>query len=172
MIKTTLTAPWIEYYKKIDAMFAHDTDVTVVYDADQYRISVFVEDQAKADALSLLLRPENTFGAITVLVDVVPANTFIKTNKDLYATAFRGNGAVYDLETYDGAFKATYVIFVKEVVQYFNDDLSSATRLRSTLYEDIAKEIFNETPGVYFCTASNNTPTVNINYNKLTKAYV
>lgn len=45
-----------------------------------------------------------------------------------------------------------YCSFKKEVVQYPADDLSSETGLKSTLYEDLAREIFENTDGVYFCT--------------------
>ena len=158
MLKTTLNAPWIEYYKKINAMFFFDPDVSVVYDQDECKIFVYVENQAKADALNLLLKPEKTFGAITLLVDVVPANGCLKRNEDLYMAAFKDNPAVYNIVIHEGAFNATYVIFNKEVVQYFDDDLSSVYGVRSTLYEDIAKDIFNEAPGVYFCTDAERYP--------------
>ena len=36
----------------------------------------------------------------------------------------------------------TYVVFEKEVVQYWNDNLGDINGLRSTLYQDLAKEIF------------------------------
>ena len=49
----------------------------------------------------------------------------------------------------------TYVVFVKEVVQYFNDDLGDANGVCSTLYQDIAKRLFTSTEGVFFCTNTN-----------------
>ena len=46
----------------------------------------------------------------------------------------------------------TYVVFVNEVVQYYNDNLSDIHGLRSTLYQEIAKDIFETRLGVYYCT--------------------
>ena len=46
----------------------------------------------------------------------------------------------------------TYVVFVNEVVQYFNDDLGDVYGQCSTLYQEIAKDVFGETEGVFFCT--------------------
>ena len=43
-------------------------------------------------------------------------------------------------------------VFAKEVVQYWNDSLSDPYGKVSTLYQDIAKDIFEDTDGVMFCT--------------------
>ena len=47
---------------------------------------------------------------------------------------------------------AKYVIFANKVVQYFNDSLSDAHGVCSTLYQDIARDVFGDDCGVYFCT--------------------
>ena len=54
----------------------------------------------------------------------------------------------------------TYVIFKKEVVQYYNDSLSDAHGMCSTLYQDIAKRILDADEGIFFCT----NDTMNIAY--------
>jgi hypothetical protein len=46
----------------------------------------------------------------------------------------------------------TYVIFKKEVVQYYDDNLGDAHGNRTTLYEQIANQIFEDREGIYFCT--------------------
>lgn len=46
----------------------------------------------------------------------------------------------------------TYIVFKNKVVQFWNDDLSDIYGNRSTLYQDIAKEIFGESSGIFFCT--------------------
>ena len=48
--------------------------------------------------------------------------------------------------------KITYVVFVNEVVQYFNDNLYDINGVCSTLYQEIAKEVFKESNSVHFCT--------------------
>lgn len=171
MIKTTLAAPWDEYYQMINAMFKDDPDVTVVYLPDEYKIKLYVEKQAKAEVLSLMLEPEMTFGNITVLIEVIPPNTIITSAAEVYREAFRDNPAVEEIVTLGGVFQATYIIFKKEVVQYHNDDIGSPYGLRSTLYETIAKEIFVERPGVYFCTANDPEEVIEYSLGDGTKYY-
>ena len=45
----------------------------------------------------------------------------------------------------------TYVVLKKEVVQFFNDNLNDIHGLETTLYQTIAKDVFDGT-GVFFCT--------------------
>ena len=45
-----------------------------------------------------------------------------------------------------------FVVFVPEVVQFYNDDLGDINGLCSTLYQDLAKDLFGEEAGIYFCT--------------------
>lgn len=44
------------------------------------------------------------------------------------------------------------MLFKKEVVQYFTDNLGDYNGYRSTLYENIARDIFGDIVGVFFCT--------------------
>ena len=46
----------------------------------------------------------------------------------------------------------SHVVFENRVVQYFNDCLNDPYGLESTLFEDIARDVFIETNGVYFNT--------------------
>ena len=63
--------------------------------------------------------------------------------------------AVVDIETVSAVFDdITYIIFEKEVVQYFADDLGDLHGINSTLYQDLAKEIFGESSNIHFCTDS------------------
>lgn len=153
MLKTALNSPWIDYYKKVNAMFENDPEVRIIFDQEKYKILVYVENQAKAEVLDLMLKHKVIFGNITLTIEVVPPNKTIKAPMTPYEEAFSGNNAVSRIKQLDGAFKATYIIFEKNVVQYFTDDMSSLYGVHSTLYETIAKEIFIAEPGVYFCTA-------------------
>lgn len=152
MLKTTLNAPWFDYYKKVNAMFEQDHEVRVVFNHEAYEILVYVESQAKAEVLDLMLKHEVVFGSITLTIEVVPPNKSLKAPRSPYEEAFSGNYVVSRIEQLDGAFKATYIVFERRVVQYFTDDMSSLYGVHSTLYETIAKEIFVAEPGVYFCT--------------------
>ena len=45
-----------------------------------------------------------------------------------------------------------YCVFKKEVAQYWGDNLGDPHGNVSTLYQEIAKDIFGESGGVIFCT--------------------
>lgn len=169
-----LSAPWIEYYRKLESMFEGDNNVKVVYDAQNMRCDLFVDGEDKAKALTKLLKPSVEFGSVTMPVIVQPANEISELygNKtysyrkpypsrplapyadDIHYQAFIGNASMNFIEYAYGPGGAvfTYVIFAPKVVQYFNDDTSSYYGLKTTLYEDIAREIFIEEPGVFYCT--------------------
>ena len=149
-----MVSPWIGYYKEIKSLFQEDYTVKVKYDDSKNTIKLYVEDEEKADALAQLLPNRKVFGNITVNIDVIPANKVETPKIDLFRKAFEGNGAVAYIETVDNASSNAFhfVVFQPEIVQYYNDDLSDINGLRSTLYQDIAKEIFGEREGIYFCT--------------------
>lgn len=156
-----LSAPWQIYYKELCELFKYDNEVRIVYDTDEQVINIYVESTAKADAMAAVLPTEKEFGAITVQINVIPANPTFKKAKSargsLYEDLFRGNPIVDDIVTIEGVMTnpITYIIFKKEVVQYYNDSLSDAHGLCSTLYQDIAKRVLNADEGIFFCT--NNT---------------
>ena len=151
--KTCLIAPWINFYREIEALFKDDPDITIEYDEDTYTVKLFVVGQSKADALTQLLPEERTFGSITAHVEVIPANRLHTTRIGLFKEAFRDNPAfAYAKSVPMGpSIGADYVVFKNRVVQYYNDDLSDINRLRSTLYQELAKDIFGD-DGVFFCT--------------------
>lgn len=155
MNKLGLVSPWVDYYRKLEALFAEDPGVKVLLDNKNVAVKILVEDGAKAEALEALLPNEVTFGNVTVKVIVVPANPKLAAGKiDLVAKAFEGNDAVVGVFSIDRIFSnaMNYVVFKPKVVQYFNDDLSDAHGVRSTLYQELAKEVFGEDGGVFFCT--------------------
>ena len=147
-------SPWAVYAHQIDAFFKKDDDVTVVYDNDIPKVSLYVRDEKKANALMRLLPPTKNFGNIDLKIIVIPANKLI-SNVELFADALEGNEAFSRIVTVEDAFMSNpinYVLFEKEVVQYPTDDLGDANGLRSTLYQDMAKELFGEHNGIFFCT--------------------
>jgi hypothetical protein len=72
----------------------------------------------------------------------------------MYEDLFRGNPIVDDIVTIEGVMTnpITYVIFKKEVIQYYNDSLSDAHGMCSTLYQDIASRVLDAGEGIFFCT--------------------
>ncbi len=149
-----MQAPWIIYAKQIKKLFENDKDVTI--SLDEYVLELKVEGPAKADALRKLLPEVVNFGNIDLKINVIPANQD-DSPLNLYKKAFEGNPIVKDIISREefGAIR-NYVLFKKQVVQYENDDISDANRICSTLYQEIAKEIFTDGPEMNFCTSTEN----------------
>ena len=157
MAKLNMSAPWYVYYNELCALFKEDIEVHIVYDEMDQIINIYVENQAKADAMDEMLPKVMTFGSIDLEINVVPANNLSarRSRGSILKDLFYGNTICEDIVTIEGVFTnpLTYVIFRKEVVQYYNDDLGDAHGVCSTLYQDIAKRIFKEMPDVYYCTS-------------------
>lgn len=152
-MKTNLSAPWINMYHKIVALFGKDPDIKIVYDEENVVIKLYVEKQDKAAALKELLPDEYDFGNVILRVDIIPANP-ANTRADLFHAAFENNPVFSYMAAAPDIFSnpINYIVFKNEVVQYFNDDISDVNGNCSTLYQEIAKDVFGEEEGVYFCT--------------------
>lgn len=157
MAKFDLSSPWVIYYQQINTMFDKDPEVNVVFDENIPEVKLYVDNQEKVDALTRLLPTKKDFGNVCLLIKVIPANKLKESNADLFRKAFKGNEAVSFIHTVSNVFSndITYVVFKKEVVQYFADDIGTINGVHSTLYQDIAKEIFENQKGIYFCTGIN-----------------
>lgn len=154
--KTGMYSPWVVFVNQIKALFANDPDVDVEYHSDEQTINLYVADSDKADALMKIMPMSKKFGNITVYVRVIPAND---NNGEYLAkcfeTAFYGNDAFSHLTTVKDAFMSnplSYCVFKKEVVQYPNDNIFDEHGVCSTLYQDLAHDIFGDVHGVFFCT--------------------
>ena len=150
-----LTAPWITYYRELNELFKEDPEVRVIYDDEENEVRLYVDNQEKAEALKELLPVEMDFGNVTLVITVIPSNSFRKSAKQAsIIKAFENNPIVNGIKIVSGIMTndLVYIIFRKEVVQYFNDDLGDINGLCSTLYQDIAKRVFKEIDGVCFCT--------------------
>ena len=155
--KLVLSAPWYIYIREIKALFEKDPEIKIVFDEDNLEVKLYVDNPAKADALTQILAPEKIFGSISVKVTVIPANKLKMGNGTLYAAAFEGNPIFSHSSEFQGLYNQpiTYVVFKKEVVQYFSDNLSDEHGITSTLYQDIAKDVIAK-DGIYFCTDVDN----------------
>ena len=167
MAKLKLVAPWNEYYNKMNAFFAEDPEVTILYDEDEKHIKVLVDNPRKAEALTDLLVSVKDYGGVKLMIEVVPANVIsdevkrcfkIARNEENYYTEYEsalvGNRAfayTYTVLNVMG-FNAVFVVFQKKVIQYYNDNLGDLNGMKSTLAEEIARDIFEVRNGVFFCT--------------------
>lgn len=150
-----LSAPWIKYYREIQALFGDDPEIKIVFDEDDLVLRLLVDNPDKADALSQLLPSEKDFGSIKMFISVVPSNfNLTPTKVSLIKRAFRDNPVYSFTASAEGVFTNPihYVVFANKVVQYFNDDLGDVNGNCSTLYQEIAKDVLGESEGVHYCT--------------------
>ncbi|MBQ6359565.1 MAG: hypothetical protein IJJ25_00240 [Lachnospiraceae bacterium] len=154
MEKIKLSPPWLTLYHEIDCLFRDDSEVNVSYDEETYEIKLYVDNNAKAQALTALLPNEKVFGNISVKITVVPANQNNLTKADLFQEAFSGNPAFSYAKAVDSimAPNFTYVVFAKKVVQFYNDNIGDIHGLESTLFQTIAKDVFKDDAQIKFCT--------------------
>lgn len=183
MAKLQLVSPWINFYHEVNAFFQYDRNVTVIFDEEETEVKLYVNGNEKAEALSELLPDIRKFGNVTLRVSVIlandnPASCYNRSPKTprsrrgydsstetegLFFTAFSGNPVFSFADSVDlQTNKIIYVVFRNEVVQYYNDDLGDYHGQCSTLYQNIAADIFKPIEGVHYCT---DKPRDNTDYN-------
>jgi len=154
MPELKLSTPWQTYYRQVYALFDPDPEVAVMFDDGEEKVlTLYVDNGIKANAIAALMPTEKQFGNVTVKVNVVPSNAEESTDM-LFRHAFCGNPIFSDVEVAEGIFTNPiyYVIFEPSIVQFWNDDLSDANGVCTTLPQDVAKEVFESKDGVFFCT--------------------
>lgn len=165
-VRTKISPPWVTYINKLAALF--DGDPHIAFNVDWSKPSVTIslskKEGEKAAALSWLLPYEKQFGNVYLKIDVeceAMSNRAFTSAKELFETAFKGNPCFAYCVVPGSEYWAvpfTYVVFKKEVVQFFNDNLNDPHGITSTLYQTIAEEVF-EYPdavfvgGISYCTA-------------------
>lgn len=153
-----MASPWMIYFRKLDTFFRNDDSVNVTFDKDNNAIKIYVTGEAKAEALGKLLPSRKSFGNVIIDIIIYPANTSTKSRMELLKTALEGNKAVSYIRSMSIASlnDFNFIVFVPKVVQYYNDDTSDINGICSTLYQDLAKDLFGEQAGIFFCTDLNN----------------
>lgn len=151
-----LSSPWAAYCYKLNAMFGHDPDIRIDYDDDGKVLTLVVNGTDKANALTALLPAEKDFGGV-ILRTVIKPEKEEKDKADLIEAALKGNPCFgYVLRIDEGLGKGTrYVMFRKDIAQYWNDNLGHPNGYESHLYQDLAYEIFGSEPGTFYCTETN-----------------
>ena len=151
MENVKLSPPWDGYVRKIMCLFAEDEEIHI--ESSDKVLTIFVDNTDKYEALTHLLPEKKEFGNVTLEIKIVPANTEEKSDKDYIKALFKGNGAVSQIAEYGvGTNPMTFVEFYKEVIQYYNDNAGDLHGNRTTVMEEIAREVFEDLGGVFFCT--------------------
>ena len=153
-IEVKLSAPWHIFAEKMKKLFEGDKDITVTYTDDNiHMINVLVDSQDKYEALVKLLPTMKEFGNVKVLIDVVPSNK-TKTRRELFETLLKDNpvfSCIFTTKTPDDT-EIDYVMFKPKIASYYADNLQNPWGYNSELYENIAREVFEDTEGVMFTT--------------------
>lgn len=150
-----LATPWSTYFSEVEALFAKDPQVGVEYVDNPLAVNIYVTDHEKAYALTKILPTEKKFGNVTMKVTVVPTNFNNEYTESLFRKAFKGNPAFKDVVTVSGdfTFNATYVVFAGDVVQFYNDELNDLNGMKTMLYQDVARDVFEDNGlAVFYCT--------------------
>ena len=158
-----MSPPWIIYIHKLEALF--DCDPLIAFNTDLQSeegpsVTLAISDGDKAAAIAKLLPEKVDFGNVTLEINIDCAhmsNRAFVNPKELFEVAFKDNPAfayaVCPSDDNAWYFNVTYVVFKNYVVQFFADNLNDCHGLISTLYQDLAAEIFEDTiQGVYYNT--------------------
>ena len=163
MLQITLEAPWYSFQKKVSSLFKGDPDIIVseVYEVEgedyQYAFDIEIRKHDKYVAMDRVMPAIKSFGNVKMaimLFDEENANG--NPDAEVYETIFRDNPILEGIKDIidPAGIHHGYVVFKPEVIQFFDDELSSYNGKWSGLAQDIAREIFdNEFRGVHFCTA-------------------
>ena len=151
-----LSPPWVTYYKELQMLLGRDREIYLVFDQEEMKVKVYVDNIAKAEALEQVLAESKTFGNVMMNVEVIPSNNVRYTaGGNVYDDAFDGNPAFsYSREAALPVIdRLCYVVWAREIVQFFNDNLGDVNGNATMLYEQIARDVLKAAPGVYHCTA-------------------
>ena len=166
-IRMKLSPPWCTYINELTVLFGEDPEINIKYDNFERKVRLFVSNQEKAEALCTLLPMCKYYGNIDLMIDVIPPNgekCYIGSCKDIksvYEAAFKGNPVFSFVYEVQGIFSnnIVYVVFKNKVVQFFNDNLNDIYGNISTLYQEIARDVFehdihdeDEPNNVFYCT--------------------
>ena len=158
-LKIELSPPWETYASELKALFENDDEVKVLYDHDNYTVRIYVDNTDKAEALKELMNEKIEIGNVTLAIDIIPSNNgggiTLRKNDTPWLRAFSGNSNFVGNESihYPSVGTLTYVIWSATPAQFFNDNLGDWFGNKTILFEDIARRVFVEQPGVFHCSA-------------------
>lgn len=158
-MRLKLAPPWVTFVNEVKALFDEDPQIIVAYDNDAVEVKLYVNDAKKAEAIQLLLPENKNYGNVDLKITIFPANIgnydFSKyTFGQIFDTAFDGNPVYSFSRDIDSVFTnvLTYVVFTNKVVQFFNDNLNDIYGNMTTLYQEIASDVFEAGESVFYCT--------------------
>lgn len=152
-----LSAPWETIQHMVAALLAPDTEVEVTELSETskgvYSFDVISKNGKKIAALEKVIKNTFNVGNVTVNVNFIHEREEDEVTAQDFLDAFEGNSNFVTVaDASKGLFNISYVIFAKEILQFFNDDLSDINGNMSIIVADAAKNVCNITDGMSFCT--------------------
>lgn len=150
-------APWYSYFDKLGKIFSGDKGIRIRQSANGSDIDFYFDDVDKMNAMSRILGPRAVFGNFVVSHHYHAPNTTVEpATQDDYRILFEGNSNVSRIVKSGNPVvgERTYVVFNPDVVQWYDDNLMDISGNRTTVMEDIAREVFESATryGASFCT--------------------
>lgn len=155
--KLQLQAPWQTYFGKLRAIFGDDPEIDISADEGEkdkkFNVSIKCSNSIKANAIKELLIPEVDFNGVVLKINVEDTSDKSKINRHIIEAALTGNPHFQGIEHVDDtSFHMDYCVMKKEVIQFYNDDLSDYNCNYNGLAEDIMNEICKPS-NISFCTS-------------------
>ena len=160
----TLQSPWVTYFKMVYNLLTVDPEIKMpksITEGEDGKCSFWIEspNATKIIALSKILKNEIQMGNITVTIsfrctnDVEVGENAVVTGND-YTDAFTGNPLFSKVvtEIFPGGAKVYYAVFKREIITFFNDNMTDYHANSHFIVADIVKEIANEDSAVNVCT--------------------
>ncbi len=157
MEKLKMQSPWITHYEKIRELFKDDPSIKVIWDDETLTVNMYVDNARKAEMLEKYIPSKKTFGNVTMNINIIPSN---ESHDAFFASGnpmdiiFDSNPIFHFTKRFSGIFvnPITYVVFAKEVVQFYNDNLGDIYGNTNCLAEDLARAVFENDDGFFYCT--------------------
>ena len=158
-----ILSPWDTYKHIIFEFFSKDPDINVQdgdmsHEGSVYTFWIESQNSERLAALESIMKNDIEMGNITLHIDFKYANGPVDTyfdpnNGETWKTAFLGNYNFEKLITqqFSPASVASYAIFGRDIISYYNDNLQDYCGNSHIIPADAVKQFTVET-GVIVCT--------------------
>lgn len=155
-----IEAPWYNYYKKIYNLFSVDEEITIDKELKKsedgsFEFTIASKNGDKLNAIEKLLGYGRVFGKVRVFIKYAYENQKEENMSEVYRNAFTGNPLFKEVVDVTMPFfgTSTYAVFKKDVVSFYDDNLSDYHGNSHYIVADLVKDVVTN-PNVYVCTDS------------------
>lgn len=149
-------APIFEYVEKLQCLFAHDTNIKIVYNMRDSILDIYTADALKGMALKKLLPEHIQIDNDMLSINIIaPSDERFKQYEydlfSLYEFIFKGNTIIKEIKI-SIIEDQIYIVFKNQIAQY--GDIYTDEGVTTTLYSKIATTLFIPDSTVVFCEAN------------------